>query len=147
MAGVRHTRLPKGLSVSDTVQDASPYGIARTDPYLRTFVIPLPLVASASAQAIAYTSIKGWPTRLARVVSSGVNVITPEATGTTKNVSLGYAGATTAFVNAQSAAATGAIPGAGVVANLYATNLSYTLSANNWADAVLEGWITVECID
>jgi hypothetical protein len=107
----------------------------------------LPIVASSSAQAIAYANIPGWPATYARVISAGIDVITAEATGTTKNVSFGYAGATTAFVNAQSAAAIGVIPGAGATANLATTALSYTLSANNWAEAVMKAWITVECID
>ena len=115
-------------------------------PYIRTFWVDLPLVASSSAQAIAYANIPGWPATYARVISAGVDVITAEATGTTKNVSFGYAGATTAFVNAQSAAAIGVIPGAGATANLATTALSYTLSANNWAEAVMKAWITVECI-
>ena len=55
-------------------------------------------------------------------------MITAEATGTTKNVSFGYAGATTAFVNAQSAASVGVIAGAGAVANLAATALGYIIS-------------------
>ena len=46
----------------------------------------------------------------------------------------------------RSAAAIGVIPGAGATANLATTALSYTLSANNWAEAVMKAWITVECI-
>jgi len=80
------------------------------------------------------------------VIFAGIVVITVDATGTTKNVSFCYAGATTAFVNAQSAAAIGVIPGAGATANLATTALSYTLSANDWAEAVMKAWITVECI-
>ena len=133
MAGVKHTQFKKGAGFSNTVDNASnPIGIAKL-PYIRTFWVKLPLVASSSAQAIAIANIPGWPATYARVISSGVDVITAEATGTTKNVSFGYAGATTAFVNAQSAASVGVIAGAGAVANLAATALSYTLSANDWA--------------
>lgn len=139
-----HTILDAGLGLANLKDRTGP---VISKPYLKQFVIRLPLVASAAAQAIAYTSIPGWPTRYAKVISSAVNVITAEATGTTKNVSLGYAGSTTAFVNAQSAAATGTIPGAGATANLATTNLSYTLSANNWAEAVMEAILTVEAID
>ncbi len=147
MAGVKHTQFKKGAGFSNTVDNASnPIGIAKL-PYIRTFWVDLPLVASSSAQAIAIANIPGWPATYARVISSGVDVITAEATGTTKNVSFGYAGATTAFVNAQSAASVGVIAGAGAVANLAATALSYTLSANDWAEAVMNAWLTVECID
>jgi hypothetical protein len=147
MAGVKHTQFKKGAGFSNTVDNASnPIGIAKL-PYIRTFWVKLPLVASSSAQAIAIANIPGWPATYARVISSGVDVITAEATGTTKNVSFGYAGATTAFVNAQSAASVGVIAGAGAVANLAATALSYTLSANDWAEAVMNAWLTVECID
>lgn len=147
MAGVKHTQFKKGAGFSNTVDNASnPIGIAKL-PYIRTFWVKLPLVASSSAQAIAIANIPGWPATYARVISAGVDVITAEATGTTKNVSFGYAGATTAFVNAQSAASVGVIAGAGAVANLAATALSYTLSANDWAEAVMNAWITVECID
>lgn len=147
MAGVKHTQFKKGAGFSNTVDNASnPIGIAKL-PYIRTFWVNLPLVASSSAQAIAIANIPGWPATYARVISSGVDVITAEATGTTKNVSFGYAGATTAFVNAQSAASVGVIAGAGAVANLAATALSYTLSANDWAEAVMNAWLTVECID
>lgn len=147
MAGVKHTQFKKGAGFSNTVDNASnPIGIAKL-PYIRTFWVKLPLVASSSAQAIAIANIPGWPATYARVISAGVDVITAEATGTTKNVSFGYAGATTAFVNAQSAASVGVIAGAGAVANLAATALSYTLSANDWAEAVMNAWLTVECID
>lgn len=147
MAGVKHTQFKKGAGFSNTVDNASnPIGIAKL-PYIRTFWVKLPLVASSSAQAIAIANIPGWPATYARVISSGVDVITAEATGTTKNVSFGYAGATTAFVNAQSAASVGVIAGAGAVVNLAATALSYTLSANDWAEAVMNAWLTVECID
>jgi len=146
MAGVKHTQFKNGAGFSNTVDNASnPIGIAKL-PYIRTFWVNLPLVASSSAQAIAYANIPGWPATYARVISAGIDVITAEATGTTKNVSFGYAGATTAFVNAQSAASVGVIAGAGAVANLAATALSYTLSANDWAEAEMKAWITVECI-
>jgi hypothetical protein len=147
MAGQKHTQFKNGAGFSNIVDnDSNPISTAKL-PYIRTFWVDLPLVASSSAQAIAYANIPDWPATYARVISSGVDVITAEATGTTKNVSFGYAGATTAFVNAQSAAAIGVIPGAGAVANLKATALSYTLSANDWAEAVMKAWITVECID
>jgi len=146
MAGVKHTQFKNGAGFSNTVDNASnPIGIAKL-PYIRTFWVNLPLVASSSAQAIAIANIPGWPATYARVISAGIDVITAEATGTTKNVSFGYAGATTAFVNAQSAASVGVIAGAGAVANLAATALSYTLSANDWAEAEMKAWITVECI-
>lgn len=147
MAGQKHTQFKNGAGFSNTVDNASnPIGIAKL-PYIRTFWVKLPLVASSSAQAIAIANIPGWPATYARVISSGVDVITAEATGTTKNVSFGYAGATSHFVNAQSAASVGVIAGAGAVANLAATALSYTLSANDWAEAVMNAWLTVECID
>ena len=147
MAGQKHTQFKNGAGFSNIVDNASnPIATAKV-PYIRTFWVNLPIVASSSAQAIAYANIPGWPATYARVISAGVDVITAEATGTTKNVSFGYAGATTAFVNAQSAASIGVIAGAGAVANLKATALSYTLSANNWAEAVMNAWITVECID
>jgi len=123
MAGQKHTQFKNGASFSNVVDNVS-------NP-----------IATAK-----YANIPGWPATYARVISAGVDVITAEATGTTKNVSFGYAGATTAFVNAQSAAAIGVIPGAGATANLATTALSYTLSANNWAEAVMKAWITVECI-
>ena len=147
MAGQKHTQFKNGAGFSNIVDnDSNPIGTAKL-PYIRTFWVDLPLVASSSAQAIAYANIPGWPATYARVISAGVDVITAEATGTTKNVSFGYAGATTAFVNAQSAAAIGVIPGAGATVNLAATNLSYTLGSNNFAEAVLEAILTVQCID
>lgn len=146
MAGQKHTQFKNGAGFSNIVDNASNPIATGKLPYIRTFWVNLPIVASSSAQAIAYANIPGWPATYARVISSGIDVITAEATGTTKNVSFGYAGATTAFVNAQSAAAIGVIPGAGATANLATTALSYTLSANNWAEAVMKAWITVECI-
>ena len=145
---IKFSWLPKGLSLAnkEDVTGASTSPIS-TKYYERQFIIRLPIVASASAQAIAYTSIEGWPTKFARVMNTAINVITAEATGTTKTVSLGYAGATTAFVNAQSVATATGIAGAGAVVNLAATNLSYTLGSNNFADAVLEAILTVQCID
>ena len=147
MAGQKHTQFKGGAGFSNIVDnDSNPISTAKL-PYIRTFWVELPLVASSSAQAIAIANVPGWPATYARVISAGVDVITAEATGTTKNVSFGYAGATTAFVNAQSAASVGVIAGAGAVANLAATALSYTLSANDWAEAVMNAWLTVECID
>ena len=145
---VKFTWLTKGLGLSnkEDITGASTSPIV-TKFYTREFIIRLPIVASASAQAIAYTSIKGWPTKYAKVVSSAVNIITAESTGTTKTVSLGYAGSTTTFVNAQSVATATTIPGASATANLAATNLSYTLGSNNFAEAVLEAVLKVECID
>ena len=105
MAGLKFTSLPAGLSLANkkdlVTVGASPIA---TKYYERQFIIRLPIVASASAQAIAYTSIQGWPTKYARVMNTCINVITAESTGTTKTVSFGYAGSTTAFVNAQSVA-------------------------------------------
>jgi len=141
-----HTNLPKGIGLAQAF-DAS--GPLITKPYQRQFVIRLPIVASASAQAITYSTIPGWPTRYARVMNSAVNVISAPATGIPKTISLGYAGSTTAFVNGVSAATTGTvIPGNGAAANLYATNLSYTLGSNDWdTTAVLEAVLLVDCID
>lgn len=144
MSGVQHTQLPAGLGICPQGDASGPFV---SKPYQRQFIIRLPLVASASAQAIAYTSIKGWPTRYARVMHSAINVITAESTGATKTVSLGYAGSTTTFVNAQSAASAGVIPGAGAAVNLATTNLSYTLGSNDWANAVMEAILLVDCID
>jgi len=141
-----HTNLPKGIGLAQAF-DAS--GPLITKPYQRQYVVRLPIVASAAAQAIDYTTIPGWPTRYSRVQFSSVNVISAPATGTTKTISFGYAGATTAFVNAVSAATTGTvIPGNGAAANLYATNLSYTLGSNDWdTTAVLEAVLLVDAID
>lgn len=145
MSGVQHTQLPAGLGICPQGDASGPF---ISKPYQRQFIVRLPIVASASAQAIAYTDIKGWPTRYARVMHSSINVISAPATGTTKTVSLGYAGTTTAFVNGQSAASAGVIPGSGAQVNLYATNLSYTLGSNNWdTTAVLEAVLLVDCID
>lgn len=142
---ISHTQLPAGLGICPQGDASGPFV---SKPYQRQFIVRLPIVASASAQAIAYTSIKGWPTRYARVMHTAINVITAPATGTTKTVSLGYAGSTTTFVNAQSAASAGVIAGAGAQTDLHATNLSYTLGSNDWAStAVLEAILLVDCID
>lgn len=145
MSGVQHTQLPAGLGVCPQGDASGPF---ISKPYQRQFIVRLLIVASASAQAIAYTSIKGWPTRYARVMHTAINVVTAPATGTTTTVSLGYAGSTTTFVNAQSAASAGVIPGVGATVDLHATNLSYTLGSNDWAStAVLEAILLVDCID
>jgi hypothetical protein len=145
MSGVQHTQLPAGLGICPQSDASGPFV---SKPYQRQFIVRLPIVASASAQAIAYTSIKGWPTRYARVMHTAINVVSAPATGTTKTVSLGYAGSTTTFVNAQSAASAGVIPGSGAQVDLHATNLSYTLGSNNWdTTAVLEAILLVDCID
>lgn len=142
---ISHTQLPAGLGICQQGDASGPFV---SKPYQRQFIVRLPIVASASAQAIAYTSIKGWPTRYARVMYTAINVVQAPATGTAKTVSLGYAGSTTTFVNAQSAASAGVIPGAGATVDLHATNLSYTLGSNNWdTTAVLEAILLVDCID
>lgn len=142
---IAHTQFPAGVGTCPQGDASGPF---ISKPYQRDFIVRLPIVASASAQSIAYTSIKGWPTRYARVEHSAINVITAPTSGTTKTVSLGYTGSNTAFVNAQSAASAGVIPGAGAVVDLHATALTYTLGSNNWSsDAVLEAILTVHCID
>lgn len=145
MSGVQHTQLPAGLGICPQGDASGPF---ISKPYQRQFIVRLPIVASASAQAIAYTSIHGWPTRYARVMHTAINVISAPATGATKTVSIGYAGSTTAFINAQSAASAGVIPGGDASVNLYQTNLSYTLGSNDWSTtAILEAIFLVDCID
>lgn len=111
-------------------------------PYIKTLVIPLARVASASAQTIAANTIAGWPTGLVDVISSSLNVIAAEATGATKTVSVGYTGANTAFLNAQTCAATGYFVGARPTVNLQSKDITYTLGSNDWAEASLELVIT-----
>lgn len=145
MAGVQHTQLPKGLGICPLGDASGPF---RSHPYQRQFIVRIPIVASASAQAINYSSISGWPTRYARVMHTSINVIQAPATGSTKTISFGYAGSTTTFVNAQSAASAGVIPGAGAQVDLHATSLSYTLGSNDWdATAIIEATLIVDCMD
>ena len=139
MAGVKHTQMPKGLGVANLKDNANPPSVVSSDPYLKTFVIPLPLVASASAQSINVSTIKDWPAYSFNVIDSYVNVRTAESTGTTKTLSAGYTGANTGFLNAQTCAAAGAFAGARPTVNIATkTAITYTFGSNNWAEAVLE---------
>ena len=66
MAGQKHTQFKNGAGFSNIVDNASnPIATAKV-PYIRTFWVNLPIVASSSAQAIAYANIPGWPAKIGR---------------------------------------------------------------------------------
>lgn len=143
----QHTILDAGIGLGNLTHGASQAPVV-SKPYLKQFVIPLPIVASASAQSIAPSSIKGWPTSgLVQVIGSSLNEVVAPTAGTTKTVSVGYTAATTAFFNAQTIAATGKFAGAAVPAvNISAVAaIIYALgSANISLTAQLE--LVLTCI-
>lgn len=146
----QHTILDAGLGLGNL-----DYGPTRapviSQPYLKQFVIPLPIVASTSVQTIAPSTIKGWPTTgLVQVIGSSLNEILAPTVGTTKTISVGYTAANTAFFNAQTIAATGKFAGASVpTVNLSAiAAINYTLgSANISLTASLELILTCIVMD
>lgn len=145
----QHTILDKGIGLANLVSGSSSAPVV-SKPYLKQIVIPLPVVASASAQSISVSSIKDWPTSNFQVLTSTLNVVVAPTTGTTKTVSAGYTGSNTAFFNAQSAATAGTFAGSGAatvdIAGLAA--ITYTLGSNNWSsDAVVELILTGSAID
>lgn len=142
-----HVIQDQGVGVANWANPINSTSTAVTSrPYLKQFVIPLARVASAAAQTIAYTTIAGWPTGYVGVVDAALNVITAEATGATKTVSVGYTGATTAFINGQTCAAQGYFGGARPTANIAAKDIIYTLGSNDWAEASLELVLTVSAV-
>lgn len=142
-----HTIINQGLGVANWANPINNTSTRITSrPCLKQFVIPLARVASGAAQTIAYTTIAGWPTGYCSVVDSALNVIAAEVTGATKTVSVGYTGATTAFLNAQTCAATGYFGGARTVVNVAAKDIIYTLGSADWAEASLELILTCVCV-
>lgn len=145
----QHTILDAGVGLANLTTGASQTPVV-SKPYLKQLVIPLPVVASAAAQSIAVSTIKGWPTSNFQVITSTLNVVVAPTTGTTKTVSAGYTGSDTAFFNAQTAATAGTFAGAGAatvdIAGLAA--ITYTLGSNNWSsNAIVELIITGTALD
>jgi hypothetical protein len=102
------------------------------DTRLKTYEIPLTVVASASAQD---TGIP-LPSGVAQAVSAYVRIVTAEATGVTKTIDVGVVGGSdTAFINAASVAATG-YAGAPVTTAVSggSANLSYTLGSADFVE-------------
>lgn len=144
----QHTILDKGVGLGNLSSGSSNTPVV-SKPYLKQIVIPLPVVASASAQTISTSSIKDWPTSLFQVVASSLNVVVATSTGT-KTISAGYTGSNTAFFNAQSAATAGTFAGAAAVTTDIAgvASITYTLGSNNWSsDAIVELILTGVALD
>lgn len=146
----QHTILDKGIGLGNLDSGASRTPVSSM-PYIKQFVIPLPIVASASAQSIAPSSIRDWPTTgLVQVIGSSLNEIVAPTVGTTKTISVGYTAATTAFFNAQTIAATGKFAGTDAASvNIAAVAaIIYTLgSANISLTAQLELILTCIVMD
>lgn len=139
MAGVRHTQIPKGVGTANLADNSVPAVPVSSKPYLKTFVIPIPLAASASAQSINVSGINDWPAYYFSVIDAELNVKTAESTGTTKTLSVGYTGANTAIFSSQSAANAGGFSGSRPTVNIATkTAITYTLGSNDWAEASLE---------
>ncbi len=103
------------------------------EPYKQMISIPLPVVASGAEQTTTVT----LPAR-AVVTNTVLNVITAEATGTTKTIDVGLDTAGAAVLgNDLSVAATGSKIGlTGVVAD--GDTVTYTLGSANYAELVAE---------
>jgi len=144
MSGVHHTILNKGVGLGNKKNPTTSAGAPVSSlPYIRQFVIPIPIVASGAVQTITTSTLQGWPTKFVGTIDAYINVITAESVGATKTLSVGYTGANTAFLNAQTVAAAGDFIGARPVVNIQSKDITYTLGSNDWTTAVIELVLTI----
>lgn len=118
-----------------------------SDPAITQVVIPITIVASTAEQDTGYTMPDA-----AIALNAVVNVMTLEATGTTKTIDVGITSNADALIDAGSVAAVGMIGqtgGAGELASvdLSGTNITYALGATDFAELDAEIIITMISAD
>lgn len=114
-----------------------------SDPYLRQYVVSLPVVASAAEQTLAFQ----MPAN-ALGVTGFLRVVTAEVTGGTPTLDIGDSvGGSTSIAAALAAGAVGVVPltTPGVV--LSGADLTYTLGSADWVEFVGELVLTVIASD
>ena len=135
-----------GLEGSKGHKDSKSNSVNRKDTYIKTFEIPLTVVAANTAQNTGIFA----GSRVVQVISAYIDVKTAEATGTTKTVSIGIGGTANNVLNAASVAATGAVgtPLLPAITTTTANNqFTYTLGSANFAELDAVAVVTCLCQD
>ena len=145
MATQRTTRFNSvGLQGGRSARDSATNSTNTADTLIKTFEIPLTVVASAAAQTTAIEAGTKW----LQVLSAVIVVDVAEATGTTKTISVGIGAGAATVLAATSVAATGVV-GSPVVAAIPVTpstnKFTYTLGSNNFVEFRGRAIVTAVC--
>jgi hypothetical protein len=135
-----------GLEGSKGHKDSKSNSVNRKDTYIKTFEIPLPVVAAATAQDTGIFA----GSKVVQVISAYIDVKDAEATGTTKTVSIGIGGAGNNVLNGASVAAVGAVgtPVAAAIPTTSSNNeFTYTLGSDDFAELDAIAVVTCLCQD
>lgn len=145
MAKYRQSRLTNlGLQGSFGQRDNQTNTTNTADTFIKTFEIPLTVVASTATQTTTVTAGDKW----VQILSAVIVVDAAEATGTTKTVSVGIGGSATNVLAATSVAAIGVAgtPVTAAIAVTSATNkFSYALGSANFVEFRGRAIVTAIC--
>lgn len=145
MAKYRKTRF-NNINLQGAVDQKDPAtnSVNTADTFIKTFEIPLTVVASAAAQTTAIEAGTKW----LQVLSAVIVVDVAEVTGTTKTISVGIGAGAATVLAATSVAATGVV-GSPVVAAIPVTpstnKFTYTLGSNNFVEFRGRAIVTAVC--
>ncbi len=145
MATQRTTRFNSvGLQGARSARDSATNSTNTADTFIKTFEIPLTVVASAAAQTTAIEAGTKW----LQVLSAVIVVDVAEVTGTTKTISVGIGSGAATVLAATSVATTGVV-GSPVVAAIPVTpstnKFTYTLGSNNFVEFRGRAIVTAVC--
>jgi CRISPR/Cas system type I-B associated protein Csh2 (Cas7 group RAMP superfamily) len=145
MATQRTTRFNSvGLQGGRSARDSATNSTNTADTFIKTFEIPLTVVASAAAQTTAIEAGTKW----LQVLSAVIVVDVAEVTGATKTISVGIGGSTTNVLAATSVSSIGVAgtPVAAAIAVTSGTNkFSYALGSANFVEFRGRAIVTAIC--
>jgi hypothetical protein len=145
MATQRTTRFNSvGLQGGRSARDSATNSTNTADTFIKTFEIPLTVVASAAAQTTAIEAGTKW----LQVLSAVIVVDVAEVTGTTKTISVGIGGSATNVLAATSVSSIGVAgtPVAAAIAVTSGTNkFSYALGSANFVEFRGRAIVTAIC--
>lgn len=127
-------RRPGAGGVQATEQQSA--GV-QSDPFLKQYVIELPLVASAAEQALPFT----MPT-VAQSMGGFVRIKSASTGGTTQEINVGVVGTPNSLIGTQATTATGIFNTTGAV-DLSGAQLAYQLGSANIVGLEAELVLTV----
>ena len=133
-----------GLQGGRSARDSATNSTNTADTFIKTFEIPLTVVASAAAQTTAIEAGTKW----LQVLSAVIVVDVAEVTGTTKTISVGIGGSATNVLAATSVSSIGVAgtPVAAAIAVTSGTNkFSYALGSANFVEFRGRAIVTAIC--
>ena len=145
MATQRTTRFNSvGLQGGRSARDSATNSTNTADTFIKTFEIPLTVVASAAAQTTAIEAGTKW----LQVLSAVIVVDVAEVTGATETISVGIGGSATNVLAATSVSSIGVAgtPVAAAIAVTSGTNkFSYALGSANFVEFRGRAIVTAIC--